>query len=55
MIETCNIDWIHALVTVQHDPLKLSNGVVIHLNNELDYDSATHNYKPKRLCCTKIS
>lgn len=47
MIETCNIDWVHALVTVQHDATQLSSGVVIHLNNELDYDSATHNYKPK--------
>lgn len=47
MKERCNIDWIHALVTVQHDSKQLSSGVVIHLNNELDFESASHNYKPK--------
>lgn len=40
-----NIDWIHLSIQVNHDPKLISNGMVIHLNNELDFNLATHYYK----------
>lgn len=44
-----NIDWIHALIKVNHDPKLISRGIVLHLNNEWDVKSATHHYKPQIL------
>lgn len=44
-----NIDWIHTLVTVQHDPRLISRGIVLHLNNEWDLQSAVHHFKPQTL------
>lgn len=47
MIERCNIDWIHVVVPVKHDPYKLSTGITINVGNDLDFDSATHHFKPR--------
>lgn len=44
-----NIDWIHVLVKVNHDPKLISRGIILHLNNEWDVESATHHYKPQIL------
>lgn len=44
-----NIDWIHVSVTVTHDPKLISRGIVLHLNNDWNVESATHHYKPQTL------
>lgn len=44
-----NIDWIHAVIQVTHNPKLISRGIVLHLNNEWDVESSTHHYKPQIL------
>lgn len=40
------IDWIHLKIKITHEANLISNGVTIHLNQDLDYNTATHNFKP---------
>lgn len=44
-----NIDWIHVSLQITHDPKLISRGVVVHLNNDLDFNTATHYYKPQTI------
>ncbi|MDM1020353.1 phage/plasmid replication protein, II/X family [Acinetobacter sp. VNK23] len=42
-----HIDWLDVIVDITHDPKKLSDGLIIYLNKDLDYDKAQQSYRSK--------
>ena len=41
------IDWLDVIVDVTHDPKKVSSGLILYLNENLDYQQAQYSYRPK--------
>ncbi|WP_278397429.1 phage/plasmid replication protein, II/X family [Acinetobacter venetianus] len=41
------IDWLDVIVDITHDPKKVSSGLTLYLNENLDYEQAQYSYRPK--------